>query len=190
MQKLASEFTNTIIITRREQAVLGELEDIILNPKTKVAIGISFKLVGGKKETLVANTSDIVGLGTNFIMLESADNASPPEEIIRLKETLDLDIHLIGSRVVDENGRHLGKVNNFSVNLKNMRLERLYITSSSLVKILAKDLIIQANSILKIEKDLVTVEDGTVKTGKKITSLVGEGKPAQIKTIHNMREER
>jgi len=181
MQKLASEFERTTIITKRERAVLGFLRDVILNPETGDAIGLSFYVVGLKRKEMVVNALNIAGIGADFIMLESADNVSPPDEIIRIKEILDKDIEIVGSYVVDEDGRHLGKVRDWSVNLKTMRLERLYITPSSLVKLFAQDIIISANNIIKIEKGKITVRSGSVKAGKKIAGIVKAGKVARAK---------
>lgn len=184
MQKLASEFERTAIATKREKAVLGFLKDIILNPETGDAIGLLFYVAGAKGRKMVANSTDIAGVGANFIMIESADSASPPDEIIRIKEVLDKDIKIVGSYVADEDGRHLGKVRDWSVNLKTMRLERLYVTSSGLVKIFAQDLIIPANDIVKIEKDKITVRSGSVKHKKKIANMVKADKPTSAKVTH------
>lgn len=181
MQKLASEFERTTIITKQERAILGSLKDVILNPETGDAIGLFFYVAGNKNRELVVNTSDVSGVGTNFIMIDSADNVSPPDEIIRIKEVLDQGIEIVGSRVVDEDGRHLGKVRDWSVNLKTMRLERLYVVSSSLVKMLAQDLIILANDIVKIEKGKIIVRSGSVKSEKKVTNVVKVGKPVSAK---------
>lgn len=188
MQKLASEFHRTTIITKQERTVLGSLKDVILNPETGDVVGLSFYISGNKNKELVVNTSDITGVGTNFIMIDSADNVSPPDEIIRIKEVLDKDIEIFGSYVVDEDGRHIGKVRDWSVNLKSMRLERLYVISSSLVKILVQDLIILANDIVKIEKGKIIIRSGSVKSGKKVTDVVKVGKPvsaevAQMKSL-------
>lgn len=187
MQKLASEFEHTTIITKQERAVLGSLKDVIVNPDTGDAIGLSFYVTGAKHKVMVVNTSDITGIGTNFIMIESTDNTSEPDEIIRIKEVLDKDIEIVGSKVVDEDERHLGKVSDWSVSLKNMRLERLYVTSSSLVKMLTQDLIIPANDIVKIEKGRVIVRSGSVKSGKKVTNIVKTGKTASAKVAHMKR---
>lgn len=187
MQKISSEFESTTIITRRERTVLGSLKNIILNPETGDAIGLSFYVAGAKHKEMVVNTSAITGVGTNFIMIESIDNASLPDEIIRIKETLDLGIEIVGSRVIDEDERHLGKVRDWSVNLKTMHLERLYVTSSRLVKMLTRDLIIPANDIIKIEKDKIIVRSSSVKSGKKVANIVKTGKPASAKVAHMKR---
>lgn len=184
MQKLASEFGRTAIITREERTILGSLQDVIINPENGDAIGIYFQIAGGKNKIMVANTSEIAGVGTNFIMIRSIDSASLPDEIIRIKEVLDKDIEIAGSKVIDEDGRHLGKVRDWSIDLKRMRLERLYVVSSSLIKMLAQDLIIMANDIVKIEKNRITVHGGSVKSGKKIANMVQVGKSTKAKVVN------
>lgn len=184
MQKLASEFGRTAIITREERTILGSLQDVIINPENGDAIGISFQVANAKNKIMVANTSDIAGVGTNFIMIRSIDSASLPDEIIRIKEVLDKDMEIAGSKVVDEDERHLGKVRDWSIDLKRMRLERLYVVSSSLIKMLAQDLIITANDIVKIEKDKITVRSSSVKAGKKIAAMAKAPKTARAKVAH------
>lgn len=171
MQKLASEFEKTIIITKNERAVLGSLKDIIINPDTGDIVGIVCHVTGARKD-MVANSSDITGIGTNFIMIGSADNIAEPDEIIRIKEVLNKEIELIDSKVVDEDGRNLGKLRDYSVNLKTMRLERLYVTSVSFVKLISKDLLIPSNDIIRIEKGKITVRGGSIKAAQKIAEMV------------------
>lgn len=182
MQKLASEFERTTIITKQERTILGFLKNFIINPQTGRAIGISFQNPRGKNQIMVANTSDIVGLGTNFLMLESADSASSPSEIIRIKEILDMDIELINSKVVDEDERNLGKLRDYSINLKAMQLERLYVAPSSLVKLFASDLIISAKNIIKIEKGKIIVRSGSVKPKKKAANVIRAEKSVRAKS--------
>jgi sporulation protein YlmC with PRC-barrel domain len=184
MQKLASEFKKTIIITKQERTILGRLEDIILNPQNGKAIGLMLTVQDKKNKRAVVNTSDIAGIGTNFIMVYSIDNISPPDEIIRIREILDLGIKLVNSSVVDEDGRYLGKVRDWSVNLKTMYLARLYVVSSSLVKMFAQDIIIPKKDIIKIEKDKIMVRGSSVKSGKKITNAVKSNLPAKAETAH------
>jgi len=170
MQKLASEFKNTSVVSKKEKAILGVLEDIILNPETGAASGISFKVPGKKDLLLVANASEITGAGTNFIMIETAEKVGAPDEIIRIKEVLDKDISLIESKVIDEDERYMGKIRDYSINLKTMRLERLYVATSGFLKIIPGDLMIPESDIVKIEKNRVIVRGGRVKGGKKVSN--------------------
>lgn len=180
MQKLASDFEKMTVITKQERAVLGNLKDFVLNPETGEAIGLLVVVPKAKKKIMVVNKYDISGVGTNFLMIDSVNNLSEPDEIIRIKEVLDLDIELIGSKVVDEDGKNIGRVRDWSINLKAMHLERLYVTASVFVKMISRELLIPSESIVKIEKDKVIVKSGSVKSGKKITSVV-EAKPVRPK---------
>lgn len=184
MQKLSSEFNRTVIISRKEHAILGTLSDVIIHPRDKRAVGMVLDI--GKKGDIKAvfNTSDVVGVGTNFIMIESADNISPPDEIIRLKEILDLGIELNGSKVVDEDGRHLGKVRDWSVDLKAMQLSRLYVVSSNWIKALSQDLIISRGNVVRIEKGRVIVSGGSLKLKESTKSAVKKRVVAKAKPAH------
>ncbi|RJO61569.1 hypothetical protein C4544_02440 [candidate division WS5 bacterium] len=182
MQKLSSEFNNTAVISRQEHAILGTLSDVIIHPKDKKAVGMVLE-TGREDIKAVFNASDVVGIGTNFIMIKSADNLSPPDEIIRLKEILDLGIELNGSKVVDEDGRHLGKIRDWSVDLKTMYLSRLYVVSASWIKALSQDLIISGDNVIRIEKGRVIVRGGSVKS-EKSANVVRKRASARVKPAH------
>ncbi len=174
MQKLFSEFNKTLVISRQEKTAIGFLKNVILNPENGKAVGISFETPDRDNMTLVASTSAIVGTGLNFIMIDKIDSVGSPDEIIRVKEILDKGIELIDSKVIDEDGRNMGRVNNYSINLKTLRLRRLYVLSSSLIKLIAKEIIIPEEDIIKIEKNKITVRSGKIKAGKKIPALAEE----------------
>ncbi len=168
MQKLVSELKKSLVITKKEQTVLGHADDFIIDPDTGKVAGISVK-IPGKKEEMFVNSSSVSGVGTIFLMIESINSLGEKDEIIRLKEILDKDIHIISADVIDEDGRRLGRVRDYSINLKTMRLERLYLTSYIFLKILSRDLMITESDIIKIEKNIIIVKGGRVKSGSKAT---------------------
>ncbi len=171
MQKLASEFHKVLITAKQEKAIVGSLDDIILNPDTGKVAGILAR-VPGRKGKMAASVSAIQGIGAGFIMIDSAGSLGEQDEIVRIKEILDKEIFILGSKVIDEDGRNLGTVRDYSVNLKVMRLERIYLTSSGFLKILTRDLMIPESDIVKIEKDKITVRSGRVKSGKKVSAQI------------------
>ena len=174
MQKLFSEFNKILVVSKQEKAAIGFLRDVILNPDDGKAVGISFATAGGDNKIMVARASAIVGAGLNFIMLRDTEAVGLPDEIIRVKEVMDKGIEIVGSKVVDEDGRNMGKANNYSVNLKTLKLERLYVLCSNIVKLIAKEIIIPEEDIIKIEKGKITVRSGVIKESKSVNVLAKE----------------
>jgi len=187
MQKMASDFEKTNVITKREKIILGSLQKIIINPDNGRVVGIMLRLPGRRKP-MVANTSAIVGFGMNFMMIEDMECISMPDEIIRIKEVLDRDVNIIDSTVVDEDKRNLGKVRDYSINLLEMKLARLYVRKKPFVSPFFKNFIISAENIVKIEKKKITVKSGLVKIGKRMRGKVKTPKVAHTKTVHTIKQ--
>lgn len=183
MQKLASEFVKTNVITKKERVILGSLKEVLINPDDGKAIGIMIYLASRRKN-MVANTSSVVGFGMDFVMIESVDSISPPDEIIRIKEVLDKEIFILKSSVYSEDGHYLGKVYDYSVNLLAMKLSRIYVKKKYVLNPFPRSSIISENDIIKIEKGKIIVKSGSVKTGKDIANLVKVRKTTKAKIAH------
>ncbi len=182
MQKFASEFKTTNVVTKREKVIVGNLFDFVINPDSGFVIGIIIEIFDKKKTKKTVNVSQVVGIGADFVMIVSLDDLAEPDEIIRIKEVLDSDIKIRNTKVYNQNNDYLGKVKDYTLNFHTMSLNRLYIRPANMLKVILEDLVIPRNDIIKIEKNRIIVRSGAIKQKTTYPSSILKSKSVPRKT--------
>lgn len=183
MQKFAGEIKGTNVLTRREKLLVGKVTEFIINPANCFVIGLSLELNDRKKSKKVVNASSVLGLGTDFVMIESLNDIADPDEIVRIKDILDQEIQLFNARVFTEDNFYLGKVRDFTISLEMMALERLYVKPSNVIQVVLKDHIIVRNDILKVERERITVKSGKIEKGAKFKKPILNPNEQRLKSL-------
>ncbi|HSX41029.1 MAG TPA: hypothetical protein VLF21_00085 [Candidatus Saccharimonadales bacterium] len=106
---------------------------------------------------------DIRQVAADCIIIDSFDEIEDVNEIVRLKEIAEKNFDPIGKMVVSESGQKLGKVEDYTINLKTFLLQKLYVHQSVMKSILFNNLVVDRTQIIEISPRQFVVRDATVK---------------------------
>jgi uncharacterized protein YrrD len=176
MNKFASELVLKPVlvkdaIARGEGAMVGLVESLIINPDNGELAGLIVREGFGKKSHKTLSAKDILGISSEFYLASSYDKLGEIDEIVRLKEIMDRDIDIVGNKVYTVSGTYLGKVFDYTLDLSQLMISRIYV-GTKLLGAFSKQHIIAYKQIISIEKDRITVDDAVIKIKK--PSLVAE----------------
>lgn len=178
MQKLASELLARNIISRQEGALVGTVQEIVINPCTGQFVGFLIKEGFGKFHIKALAEKDILGINNQFVLIPSHQSLGEVDEIVRIKEAKEAKVPIIKNKVVTLDGVYLGKVTDYSIDLKAARLSRLYIAPRAFRKIIDQ-YIINSSQIVSMSRDKIVVDDSCEKAKKKTAeSLAGQRQTA------------
>jgi sporulation protein YlmC with PRC-barrel domain len=93
------------------------------------------------------------------IIVDDHDRLSDPEELIRLKDILELEFELLGKSVVTVSKTRLGKVNDFAADSTSLYVQKLYVGQSLLKSFNGGQLSIDRTSIVEITNRHIKVEE-------------------------------
>lgn len=148
---------------KAERALVGICEDLIIDFSNGKFMGLLVREGFGKKHLKTIAEKDIEGIGQNFFLVKSYSVLGETDEIVRIKEILDKKIRILQNKVVTVSGQNLGKVYDYTLDLKTGYLSRLYVRPTALF-VLSPDYIINFSQIISIERDKIIVEDATIKS--------------------------
>ncbi len=117
------------------------------------------------KETLVLLAQDVRDFVRQGIAVDDFEVLSQPEELIRLKEVLELEFNLIGLPAVTNHKRRLGKVGDYALETSSMLIQKLYITRPVYRSLSDGQLSIDRSQIIEITDRRVVVRDADIKVG-------------------------
>lgn len=144
---------------------------VIIDPHTLqiIAFEVEGPLVGREAGEILPTRSvrEFSPLG---MIVDSIDEFVERDDIIKIKETLELDFELIGLKVVTKRGAKLGKVVSYSLDPSNWQIEQLSVQRPFFKALLDPELLISRSQILEVDDYKVTVRDAADKVKQKAAS--------------------
>lgn len=171
MLKLHETLLNVGVLSLRTGGRIGTATKLIVNPN-------NLKIVGWyvndrfSSEDLILLADDVRDISPKGIIINDHEVLSEPEELIRLKEVLEIDYDIIGKKVVSESGKKYGKVSDYSIETNGLIIKKIYAARSILKDFSGGNLSIDRNQIIEITRSKVVISDPTEKAGVATTSQV------------------
>lgn len=138
--------------------MVGEVSGCIIDPKDGAFLGVKILDSVGRQPKVIP-TNEIKGFGPDIVLVKDMRSLSEPKDVIRILEALAVDPIIIGSKVETECGQKLGIVEDATINLKVLALERLYVRPRGPFGFFAEQLLISAKKIIEIRRNKIIVSD-------------------------------
>lgn len=164
MYVLASQLKNLPVMSIQTGQPVAHIKQPLINMANLETMAINCDLGRGKKEGVIL-LRDVRQFSVDCIIVDSFDDIEDPAEIVRLTEIVKADFNPIGKYVISESGDKLGKVEDYTINLKTFMLQKLYVHQSLARSLLYNSLVIDRTQIIDITPKAFTVKDARVKKG-------------------------
>jgi sporulation protein YlmC with PRC-barrel domain len=167
MLRLSNNYINRSILSLRTGGVIGIAVNPIINPNNLKIEGwyAENKL---EKGDFVLPSREIRDFITKGLVVNDHDSITHPDDLVRMKDTIDLKFELIGKTVVTENKKKLGKVADYSVEESSYYIQKLYVNPSILKGLTNDQLVIDRNQIVEITDKKIIVQSAEEKLGSKV----------------------
>lgn len=172
MLQLANALDGLAVMSLRTGGMVARAERPIINPNNLKIEGWYCRDHFSKEELilLIKDLRDIVPQG---LAIDDYEVLSKPDELIRLKDILDLDFQLIGKPTMTNNGRKLGKVSDFATDMTSFFIKKLYVNQPVYRTISGGQLNIDRTQIVEITPKQIVVRDVDQKVGSPVAAFLG-----------------
>jgi len=166
--------SNLAIISLDSNRILGTLNEIIIDPENGKILGLLVNAgILGKKKAVSFN--DIYDWTPQGIMVRDDEAITNIDDLVRIKKIVEEKISIIGSKVVTENEKKLGKVVDFVINTDLGILVKIYVEKPGLKTYFGDLLIIPANRIIAIKpKKIIVREEALLEETDEEEEVVGQ----------------
>jgi sporulation protein YlmC with PRC-barrel domain len=170
MNKLASELVRKPVLVKQaiqsgEGALVGIVEDLIINPDNGELAGFVVREGFGINKLKTLGAKDVLGISSDFYLIPNYETLGEMDEIVRLKVILDKGVKIIGNKVFTFSGRYLGRVTDYKVDLRLFMISQIHV-KMMVFGYFGKQHIIAYKQIISIEKDKIVVDDAFAKVRK------------------------
>jgi len=117
------------------------------------------------KNQPVLLTQDIRDLLPQGFVVNDHESLTDPEELVRLKDVLNINFQLVGKQVVTQAKEKVGKVTDFAAESSSLYVQKIYVGQSLLKSLSNGQLSIDRNQIVEITDHQIVIQE-LLKTAK------------------------
>lgn len=166
MLKLYETFQNVSVLSLRIGGPIARVVEPIINPNNLYIEG--WHVIDNRSnEELVLLSQDIRDVMTQGLVVNDVEVLTPPEDLIRLQNILELDFTLHKLKVQSQSGKRYGKVNDFAFETQNFYVQKLYV-NQSLRALSGATLSVDRSQIVEITNKRIIIEDPTEKSSSAV----------------------
>lgn len=148
---------NRPVMSLRTGTQIGTTIAPIINPNNLKIEGFYCHDTGHKK--LVLLYQDIRDVLPQGLVVNDTDALTDPQELIRLKDVMELSFELLGKRVVTVDKDKVGKVTDFATEIETMFVQKLYVSQSLFKSFATGNLGVDRSQIVEITRERIVISD-------------------------------
>ena len=111
----------------------------------------------------ILDLSDVREISDIGFVIDSVDNLTTRNEVIKLDEIMALDFDLVGLKVVDQKGKKMGKVVDYTVDSGSFMVYQLIVQRPLMSSFIDPQLTINRSQIVEIDDFKVVIKHSTSK---------------------------
>ena len=155
-----SRLIGTPILSVQAGGLIGHIKEAIVDPNDLKII--AFKLSGPlfhKTNTNILTVTSIREYSNYGIVIDSAEELVSPEDVVKIKNILDLNFSLIGLKAETKKKSKLGKVIDFTASSNDFSIQQIVVKRPLAKSFLDPELIISRKEIVEITDYKVIIKD-------------------------------
>ncbi|HXR50110.1 MAG TPA: hypothetical protein VN778_03745 [Verrucomicrobiae bacterium] len=172
MLQLSANLLNKSVLSLRTGTPIATVTGAIINPNNLKIEGFYCQDRYDKKE-LILLYQDIRDIMPKGYVVNDHDVLAEAEELVRLKDVLELNFELIGKQVETISKQKVGKVSDYAAEVETMFVQKIYVAQSILKSFTGGSLSIDRTQINEITPKRIIINDllkGTPATATAATS--------------------
>ncbi|HEY8999662.1 MAG TPA: hypothetical protein VIM53_05115 [Candidatus Saccharimonadales bacterium] len=159
MLQLSNMLINRPVLSLRTGTEVATAVSPIINPNNLKIEGFYCQDSFNRKHTLVLVEQDIRDILPQGIVINDFDVLVSPEELVRLRDIMDIDFTLIGKPVVTADKTRMGKVGDFATDVDSMFIQKLYVTRSMIKSLTSGELGVDRSQIIEITRKQIVISN-------------------------------
>lgn len=169
MLRLSQDLLGRPVMSLRTGQAVATVTAAIFNPNNLKIEGFYCSDRFQRKTELVLLYQDIRDIVSQGFVVNDHDVLARPEELVRLKNILELGFELIGKQVIDLSKHKIGKVNDYAVETDSMYVQKIYLSQSMIKSLSGGSLVVDRTQINEITDKAIIINDplegGAVRVG-------------------------
>ncbi len=165
MYALASKLIPLPVLSLQTGIAVATTKDLILDPANLEVVALSCETAKHGAPELALMMRDVRELALDCVIIDSEEELTELTDIVRLVALRAEAFSLLRKLVISDMGRHLGVVEDFTINIETRKVQKLYVKQSLVRSFFGSSLIIDRTQILDVTPKQIVVREATLKSG-------------------------
>jgi sporulation protein YlmC with PRC-barrel domain len=158
MLQLSASLLNKSVLSLRTGSIIATVIGPIINPDNLKIEGF-YCQDRFDKQQLVLLYQDIREVLPQGYVVNDHDVLSEPEELVRLKQVMELNFELLGKQVVTVDKQKVGKVSDYATETGTMYVQKIYVAQSILKNLTGGSLSIDRSQVQEITPRRIIISE-------------------------------
>lgn len=166
-----SQLINCPILSLHVGGEIARVVETIVDPDNLrvIAFRVEGKMVGDEEDILpIASVREFSRLG---MVIDSVDELVGADDIIRIKEILQLNFALPGLKVVTRKNSKLGKVSDYTVEISGWYIQQIIVQRPAMKALFDPELRIARTQVVEVDDYKIIVKDEHEKVKSKVAQV-------------------
>jgi sporulation protein YlmC with PRC-barrel domain len=170
MLQLSNYFLNRSVLSLRTGGAIAVATQPVINPNNLKIEG--FYCNTAQKGSLILLCQDIRETLPDGFVIDDLERLADPEDLVRLKDVLELNFDLIGKQVVTIDKHKIGKVSDYAVDTSSMYVQKIYSTQSIFKSLTGGSLSIDRTQVQEVTPRKIIITELQPKNPLPVTAPV------------------
>lgn len=158
MLQLSSSLTNVPVLSLRTGSPIATAMEPIINPNNLKIEGFYCEDVFDKTR-LVLLYQDIRDIIKNGFVVDDIEALVEPDELVRLKDVMDIGFELLGKPIETTAKDKVGKVSDYAVETSTMYIQKIYASQSLFKSLTGGSLSIDRSQIVEVTSKRIIISE-------------------------------
>lgn len=147
------------VMSLQTSAPIAQTSALVIDPRQLKVV--AFYLAGPRLDVnpAILNVSDIREIGSMGFIVDSADVIMAPDDLVRLKDVLEINFQLDGKPVITQSGKKIGSVANFTLDSTTLYIVKLHVQPGLWQSFKNTELLIDRTQVVSVSDQEVVVKD-------------------------------
>ena len=164
MLMVGSNMTNFPVLSLHVGGEIARTKQAIIDPEDLKIIAYTLEGAIIQNDPEVGNILDLADvreLSEKGFIVDSADVFTTRDDVVKLDEIMSLDFNLVGLKVVDQRGKKLGKIVDYTIDSGSFMVYQLIVQRPVMSSFIDPQLTINRSQIVEIDDFKVTIKHST-----------------------------
>ncbi len=152
-------------------AKIAQTSQPIIDPGTLDIVAYHLNGKGLESNDILLLARDIREVGNMGFIVDSADELVRQEDMVKLRDIIQLNFHLIDKEVIDDQKTKLGRINDYSIDPMDFKIHQLHVKKSLMKSLQTSDLIINRTQIIEVNNKNIIVSSASLEEKVKPTII-------------------
>ena len=161
---VGSNMTNFPVLSLHVGGEIARTKQAIIDPEDLKIIAYTLEGAIIQNDPEVGNILDLADvreLSEKGFIVDSADVFTTRDDVVKLDEIMSLDFNLVGLKVVDQRGKKLGKIVDYTIDSGSFMVYQLIVQRPVMSSFIDPQLTINRSQIVEIDDFKVTIKHST-----------------------------